>query len=398
MTRARAGRSRRLPLVLAGLVLGLGCRGKGEPASAERKQPSPSVEDRPTGVATDTGAEADPGEADAAEASASTDTAPAVDEDTDTGTEAEVQPEFDGPSPPLKLDRLAYLSHGDGPFPAMADDGPRLVMRVILGGEEDVDFADLPDTDEEPPVDEYGDPLPQTLDAPTARKLGIPAVKQAWMFGPAGPCAAKLGEPYVYSYAEGAAVVELGYEITACTKDFAPVVHLGADPPHARWLPVGAAKTTPVADPKTWKHEQRAAFEAIGIFDWTPNEDEKREPNYHARLRRAGPAVLELAYAHHWPGAECVEYEEIEVHIGLEREGKFVALPSPGEHVSDAELVGALIVADAPVAVVARYAFQMYVADVQAKKARWREIITGGYHEEDTAFSGWSVLEHYCGP
>jgi hypothetical protein len=218
------------------------------------------------------------------------------------------------------------------------------------------------------------------------------------MFGPKGPCKAKLGEPYAYSYALGSPAFELGYELKACTKDFAPLVHLGADPPQARWQPVDGAKTITITNPSSWKHEQRAALEAMGIFDWAPDEDETREPTYYARLRRAGPAVLELGYVHYWPGGECEEYEEVELRLGLERAGKFVELPPPDEYVSNAELVGALLADDGPLALVARESHQMYVADLQGKKPRWRTIITGAYHDEDTAFTGWSMLEHYCGP
>jgi hypothetical protein len=300
--------------------------------------------------------------------------------------------------PPETLGALAYVASPGGPFPSMSDNpGPRLVLQVEI----DFDHAGR---------EALASKLLDTpggfsrLDDATVAQVELVAPQSVWLFGDAGPCAAKLGSAYALAYNEGPRVLELGYLLEPCTEAFAPVAALDQPPPEAHWI---EAETTTsekiVGDWSTWKHDKRAAFEAIGALDWTPSEGDEQQPELHVRVREAGLTSVELGYAWHWPGPVCEESEQVEIEVGLWADERFTPLPpiDEGERFGevDGELVGVLALAGQPIVLVGVGKLQMYLAvRTDAGFGAWTFEPTGGYHDEVTAFAGWSELENYCGP
>lgn len=294
---------------------------------------------------------------------------------------------------PATLGPLAYVASTDGPFPSMSDKaGPRVVLQV----EQEFDHAGR---------EALANQLLDTpggfarLDDATVAQVELAAAPSVWLFGEAGPCAAKLGSAYALAYNEGPLVLELGYLLEPCTEPFAPVAVLDQPPPAAHWIE--ATTTTSekvVGDWSTWKHDKREAFEAIGAFAWTPSDGE-HQPELHVRVREAGPTSVELGYAWRWPGPACEESEQVQIEIGLWADEHFTPLPPLDEYERAGELVGVLALDEQPIVLVGIAKFQMYTAvRTDAGFDAWTYQSTGGYHDEETAYAGWSVLEDYCGP
>lgn len=309
------------------------------------------------------------------------------------------EPEPPAVAPPttaLRVDTLAYVASTNGPFPSMSDEAsPRLVLHVEL----EFDHAQRDQLASEL-IDAGGF---ARLDADAAASVGLTPPREVWLFGAAEPCAAKLGSAYALAYDEGPRALELGYLLEPCTEDFAPIAQLDAPPPPASWTPVATTAThklSSTSDQTTWKHDKRAALEAIGALAWAPNEDESRRPDVHVRVREAG-SIIELGFRWHWPAPDCTESEHGGSAIGSWTHAGFEPLPrlDPDDELLDGELVGVLALAGQPLVIVSKADFQMYVAVHSGTGfAAWAPKLTGAYHDEVTATAGWSVLEHDCGP
>lgn len=292
----------------------------------------------------------------------------------------------------VDADAFVYLAAKDGPFPSIVD-GTRAVLVV------DSELADEA-------LARYAGGLVEAdsltlLEGAGPSELGLPALTKntkVWMFGPEGPCTAKVLQGYALAYEEINLTLEAGYMLEACAELHAPVVYIGAEPPQARWVGAEASVDTGLGEPKDaegWEHPWRPALAEAGLFDWEPSTDEPDPPSLFVRVREAGP-VVEMGYALHFPGAACEEYEQVHLDVGLSPgPGRFQTIESDQTQI---ELVGALLVGDDPLVVVGDSRFQLQLGVFAGGKLEWSERLTGDYHDEDTASWGWSVLETYCGP
>ena len=294
----------------------------------------------------------------------------------------------------LSDEDFLYVSQKDGDFPSVGSEQPRLIL--YFDHEREIKFPD-----------ELGEAFMEEgelrrLDAATAAKLKLTPPGQVWLFGESGPCKAKLGSAYAYPYTDGMPAIEVGYLLEPCADKFAPLAYVGAEAPKAQWESAGLDVSEELGkDWKKWAHPKREAFAALGAFDWTPDEDEKRRPRLHLRSLEAG-AAGEVAYAWHWPGDACEESESIGRAVGLWSGGKFSALPDLSEYSGAGELMGALMLGELTLVIVVKDRFQLYFSRWRGPGdgdyGAWVERRTGEYHDEEVAYAGWSVLESYCGP
>jgi hypothetical protein len=307
-----------------------------------------------------------------------------------------VEPTSPSPTAPLRVDTLAFVASTGGPFPSMSDEAsPRLVLHVDV----ELDHAGREQLASKL-LDAGGF---SRLDADAAALVELTPPREVWLFGSSGPCAAKLGSAYGLAYEEGPRALELGYLLEPCTGDFAPIAQLDAQPPPAIWTSAATTDThelSSTSDWAKWKHDKRAAFEAIGALAWAPNEDETRRPDLHVRVREA-ESIVELGFRWHWPAPDCMESELGKSVFGSWNNDRFTPLPQldPDDEFLEGELVGVLALAGRPIAIVSAAKFQMYVAiGTGTGFAAWAQKLTGAYHDEVTATAGWSVLEHDCSP
>ncbi len=263
-------------------------------------------------------------------------------------------------------------------------DIPQLVF--VQEMEDELDSDTGPSFEEHPTADD-------------ARARGLPEVSEVWLFGPDGPCRARQVRIFADHYEDVVPTLELGWELEACADEFAPVAHLGPSPPALRWIDAEVRHAGPL-ERASWKDPLADALEDQGLWEATPDDTGPQvDPSFFTRVAEAGP-VVELSYAQHWPGDACEEYEHTSTVI-YAREGEaLIELPTSDEIYGSPELVGALVDEDGLVATVATHAFQIWIGTgpLEPDRYRWTEIHTGNYHEEDTAYWAWSVLEAYCGP
>jgi hypothetical protein len=284
---------------------------------------------------------------------------------------------------------LGYLAYANGPFPSPGPiDAPRWVAAVHEP------YGDDPLTAFTDALLE-GDPVVDVEPADFER-LGLPPPSRVWMFGEQGACEAKVGSAYAQAYEDGFVGLEVGYRLEACTDAPAPVVFLGEAPPDLRWSPATLELSEPV-QLEEWSHPARPLLERWGLTSW----DGPPPPTIYARVGKATNAH-ELGFAHYDPGDEdddeCGSDEEtIAVGLALATDQGFVELPAVDDAVPGEFLVGELLQGDETVAVVAKLRFQMHVWTRASPKA-WTHFTTGTYHDEDVAFSAWSVLLDACEP
>jgi hypothetical protein len=159
---------------------------------------------------------------------------------------------------PAKLDvaRLAFVSIPGGKFPSFEDDetGPTLVMEVR-------------EPEEEGPVQGIAARLAENdetivLAPPMVEALGLPAVEEVWLFGPEGPCRADLGSPYATGYQQEFLALEVGYRLSPCADEFAPVAHVGPQPPPLRWVEAKVEDSEEITEPQNWEHVMQPILDA----------------------------------------------------------------------------------------------------------------------------------------
>lgn len=288
----------------------------------------------------------------------------------------------------LARDQLAYVADASGVFPSMlGTPGPRLVLAVL---------------DEPPPLvepDALG--VHEVADEALA-ELGLPRPPAVWLVTPGGACQAELGGGYVGHYAEGPPAYELGYLLQPCAAGFGPLAVLADDvPARLRWIAATVQLDEPV-DLPAWTHPLRAAFHELGLG---ASVDDAGRP---APVRRArilaveGTPLYQLVAVDHWPAEEaCDEQEVVTLGTALVDDEGLRWLVPPEAFAWDpdqAQLEGALV--DGGVAVVSVHAVR-FQAGLAIRDAagdhQWIELDTGRYHDEDVAYSGYSVRQ-YCGP
>lgn len=290
----------------------------------------------------------------------------------------------ESPMPTFDAKSLGYVARPSGPFP---NPGEIETTRLVVSIREDLDDQLLHYTDTLLEGDRVIDV------APADRKLlGLSTKPNVWLFGHSAPCKAKVGKPYAQAHDEGSVALEVGYRLKPCGKNPAPIAHLGDTPPDLRWK-TAKVELSERVDLTQWKHPARQTLEGWGLAEW-----EGKTPTVYARIARAHNAH-ELGYAHYLPGTdECgSEEESTVVRIALWSGKTFSELPAVEEALGGEALVGELTFEDATIAVVATLRYQMYVW-VAAMPTTWTEFRTGSYHDEDVAYSGWSVLQNPCEP
>ena len=277
-----------------------------------------------------------------------------------------------------------FFAGDEGPFPnASGDKQPRVVASVELPEDARASFA------EELLANGYR----RTLTDEEAAELEVVAPPQVWLFGSDGPCRAELGPPYAAVYDDPTLVLELGHHVQPCTDAPAPIAFVAEQPPTARWHAVSTDVAEEVSEPARWEHALQPVMIERGFGD----RDAKNPPRVHVRIRSAGP-VTELGWAHHWPGDDCEESEVVDLAIGIRDGDAFTPFAPLDDHSRDAELVGALTVDARAWVVVADHRHQLRLGAIAEQSVRWTELGTGHYHDEVTAYWGFSVLEGYCGP
>ncbi len=311
--------------------------------------------------------------------------------DTKTASTPEASPT--PKTPPTAAPGLRLVASAKGPFPSVDDTpGPRLVMSAASPS------AGAATTFAEALLDEDG-AVP--VDDARAAALGLSAPDAVWMFVDGAPCRATVGERYALAYEDASLVLEVGFRLDGCGTDFAPLAHVGPTPPAIRWVAAKTDVSERITKPKRFTHPAAATLRGRGLFRWRaadPDADlPKRKPKFHVRIRTAGP-IVELGYAHHWPGPDCEEEQTVDVVLTRRVGERYVPLPPVSEYADKPELVGVLMEGDAPWAVIADERYQLQLGMFDGDTVRWTEVTTGDYHDEDTAFWGWSVLDGYCGP
>lgn len=237
---------------------------------------------------------------------------------------------------------------------------------------------------------------------PEARAIamGMPAIDEVWLFGPDGPCRATKQRVFASYYEDVVPTLELGWELDPCANDVAPVAHIGPNPPPLAWVSADVRGDGPITRGK-WEDPLAAELEEQGLWDYEAEVEGERvpKPNFHTRIAEAGP-VVELSFAQHWPGDACEEYEHTSTVLYARVGDDLVPLPESEDFSAWAELEGVLLEDGELVAAIGTNSFQLYVGTgpLEEGRYRWTEVITGHYHEEDTAYWAWSVLEAYCGP
>lgn len=295
------------------------------------------------------------------------------------------------PAPAVHVDaaRLGYLAYADGPFP---NPGRLESSRWVVA---------LHEPYEDDPLTEFtqslldGDPIVDVEPADFER-LGLPEPTKVWMFSDGKPCEATVGSAYAQAYEDGFVGLEVGYRLEPCTDAPAPVLFLGDDPPDLRWSAANLELSDPVKL-DAWRHPARPVLERWGLSSWKGAPP----PEIYARVARATNAH-ELGFAHYYPGDEdddeCGSDDEtVATGLALATKEGFTELPSVDERVPGEFLVGELLQGETTVAVVAKLRFQMFVWTAAAPKG-WTQFTTGSYHDEDVAFSAWSVLLDECEP
>lgn len=295
----------------------------------------------------------------------------------------------DGAKPtPASAADFRYVAMKKGAFPnAAGDEHTRVVSRIDYPSDAKATFAE----------ELIAKGFRRALTAEEAKELELGAPSEVWLFGGDGPCRAELGKPYAAAYDDPTLVLEVGFYVQPCTDAPAPVAFVGAAPPSAKWVDATTDTADEVSKPSEWKHPLRSVLVARGFGDWKSADGPKTGPKFHVRIRSAGP-VSELAWAHHWPGDDCEEHEDIDLAIGVVDGEAFTPFAPPSDYASDAELVGTLTLDDRAWVVIADHRFQLQLGWVDGKSIDWTELDTGNYHDEVTAYWGWSVLEGYCGP
>lgn len=300
------------------------------------------------------------------------------------------------PAPPpraqpwvLAPPQLAYVADASGVFPSMlGTPGPRLVLAVL---------------DDPPPFAEPDEPGVFDVDDETLAELGAARPRAVWMVTPKGACQATVGDGYVGHYAEGLPAYEVGYRLAPCGAGFGPLAVLADElPPELRWV-AATVELDDEVDPETWEHPLRDAFVGLGLG--TSLDDAGRPaPARWARIVGVeGTPLRQLVAVDHWPAEEaCDEQEVVANATALGGGGDELRWLSPPDDLAwgggQAQLAGAIVDGDVPVVVVHTVRFQAGVGVRDAAgEYQWLELPTGRYHDEDVAFSGYSVRQ-YCGP
>lgn len=285
----------------------------------------------------------------------------------------------------IEVEKFAFLARDHSPFPRAAPiRKPHVLMSIDNPEGETAELAErLVASD-----DGY-----ELHDDPSA--VGLSSKPKVWMFGPAGPCEAKVGKAYVAAYDDPYLTLERGWVIEECVERPAPLVYVGPAAPSLRWREVDSVFFDEVEDPAKWEHATKPVLVANGLTEWEPDAV---PGGVFIRVREAGK-VWEIGYAHHWPHDEaCAEEQAIDLRIGLWDGESFEEFPAVSRFAGSSELVGVLELDGEPVVVVADDHFQLQLGRVTGRKVTWKELRTGDYHDEDVAYWGWSVLDGYCGP
>lgn len=318
-------------------------------------------------------------------------------------TPAAVAPKAEGPRPEavvLAPEQLAFVTDAAGGFPSMLSTPiPRLVLAVL---EEPPPFAKATTADDTD--DDAGLELDQVIevDDEVLAQHGLARPPVVWLVTPDGACQATLGVGYVGHYAEGMAAWEVGYLLAPCASVFAPLAVLVEDVPRRLRWGAAEAELGGEVDLATWQHPLRERFLELGLGE-ARNEAGEPAPQRRVQVDTvSGTPLRQLIAVDYWPAEDaCDEEEAVTIRSGL-WDGRALQWLSPPETSDpsprDPELVGALVDGDVPVAVAYTVEFQLHVALRRAtSEYQWLELVTGSYHDEDVAFSGYSVRQ-YCGP
>lgn len=205
------------------------------------------------------------------------------------------------------------------------------------------------------------DPVP--LDPVELQPLGIVApAEHVWLFGPEGPCRARVGQPRLSVYAGAGDVYEISWELQGCTGvGWAPVGLLAEQvPADVRWVAAETLAELELQPQERWEHPLE---DLVDHPKWdVPPDGRIVWARSILELTPSPTQVLSSVWAAGPEQAPCQQAEETVVTHGLWDEVAFEPvdpLPDPERVVV---LLGAIAQGDRPEAIVFADGLEGWVA------------------------------------